>query len=312
MLYNDSVLKQNPIASGYQVQFFVGYGETGQDTSAATNLGFQSGSGRFFVELPKFAVTGLAFEGKAALEKPTGTNRKLVSDYVDLTDVVNLTCFLSGDLNGQSGLALQNIKSLSVYTGQSDKFVADVISGTNLVKKLQVGNLTPDSNLFNIKITSEDIFGKTDEVLGYQVVPQDFLTYGVEGIGVSGIMFGGFEDFPTITNTGITVSRGTLNDLRFSLSKGPVEIFTGCNIFFDSGIVLDFDADFRIQTTGDIILSGLAGAKMTGTSSTISNSNVFTSGRAGIVIKNSINDTFKVNSIRDSNNRRTSFLVNIL
>ena len=87
MLYTDSSFKPNPIASGYQVQFFVGYGETGQDTAAATNLGFESGSGRFFVQNPLFEVTGLAFVGKTFLQRPTGEGRRFIRDFIDFSNL---------------------------------------------------------------------------------------------------------------------------------------------------------------------------------------------------------------------------------
>ena len=43
MIYNQASIKANPIsASGYQIQLFVGYGETGLgDDAGSTNLGFQ-------------------------------------------------------------------------------------------------------------------------------------------------------------------------------------------------------------------------------------------------------------------------------
>ena len=315
MLYNDTAIRANPVVSGYQVQLFVGYGETGLgDDAGATNLGgFQSGSGRFIVQAPNFAVTGLALQGKAFLEKPTGVNRNLVEHYQGLTNQINLTCFVSGEtINGVTGAGLQNIKSLSVFTGTSDKFTPDVINGKNFIKRRRT-NLTSNFGnkvTVNISVDAADIGNRVNEVIGYQVVPQDFINYGTQGVGVTGVMFGGFEDFPTINESQVVIARGTLNDIRFSNAKAPTEIFNETIIFMDSGIVLDFNADFAIQTSDAILITGLNGAFMTGSPATISNSNVSTPAN-GIKITNSNLSTFNIRSVLNQNNQRTAFIVNL-
>lgn len=317
MLYTDSAFAPNPIgSSGYQVQLFVGYGTTGQDTAAASNFGFQSGSGRFFIQSPQFAVTGLRFVGKTFLERPTGAGRQLTSDYIGFDNKAKLTCFLSGDLNGETGLALSNIKRLQVYTGEKQSFSADVIDEIGLIKTDNV-NLNRFSNEVTIEITNQDISNRTEEMLAYQVVPRDFLNYGLQGVGATGVMFGGFESFPVISGVESTISRKSINDIRFTNAVGAVEIQpTGhtCTILVDSGICLDFDADFRIRTTGAVTITGISGAIITGNNLTVSNANTTTS-KNSITFTNLNLSKFNIGSLIDSTsnlqNIRASFLVTL-
>ena len=315
MLYTDSSFKPNPIASGYQVQFFVGYGETGQDTAAATNLGFESGSGRFFVQNPLFEVTGLAFLGKTFLQRPTGVGRRFVRDFIDFSNKANLTCFLSGDFNGETGLGLTNVKRLEVFTGANDNFSADVVSGFNRIRTIPT-NLSRDNNKITIPISRSDIDNRVDEPIGFQVVPRDFINYGTRGISITGEIFGGFESFPVITGIETEISRQTMNDIRFSIASRPVEINPPrfpCTILVDSGICLDFDADFRIRGTGNVIVTGINGAVITGTKATIDDSNTHTS-RNSITFSGLNLSKFNIGSVIDvidNFSTRTAFVVNL-
>ena len=263
MIYNQASIKVNPIsASGYQVQLFVGYGETGLgDDAGSTNLGFQSGSGRFFVQSPQFAITGIVFEGKNVMQQETGLEFQLIEDYLDLQNQINLRCFFSGDLNDVSGLATRNIKFLSVFTGEDEFFTPDLISGTNLVDRQEV-SVSEDVSDYLLTLDSAQINERVEENIGYKVLAQDFLNFGRTSQGVTGIMFSGFEDFPKIESSAITISRNNINDIRFSNARAPVDIFNPCTIIIDSGIALDFSAQFRARTNGLITITGANGASI--------------------------------------------------
>ena len=263
MIYNQASIKVNPIsASGYQVQLFVGYGETGLgDDAGSTNLGFQSGSGRFFVQSPQFAITGIVFEGKNVMQQETGLEFQLIEDYLDLQNQINLRCFFSGDLNDVSGLATRNIKFLSVFTGEDEFFTPDLISGTNLVDRQEV-SVSEDVSDYLLTLDSAQINERVEENIGYKVLAQDFLNFGRTSQGVTGIMFSGFEDFPKIESSAITISRNNINDIRFSNARAPVDIFNPCTITIDSGIALDFSAQFRARTNGLITITGANGASI--------------------------------------------------
>tara|TARA_Y100000114_G_scaffold107_1_gene135 strand:+ start:1328 stop:2284 length:957 start_codon:yes stop_codon:yes gene_type:complete len=263
MIYNQASIKANPIsASGYQIQLFVGYGEAGlEDDAGSTNLGFQSGSGRFFVQSPQFGITGVVFEGKNIMQQPTGVGFSLVEDFLDLQNKINLRCFFSGDLNGVSGLATRNIKFLSVFTGEDEFFTPDLISGTNLIHREEV-SVNEDLSDVSLTITSEQIESKVEENIGYKVLAQDFLNFSADSQGVTGIMFSGFDDFPKIETSSVTISRDTINDIRFSNARVPVDIFNPCTIIIDSGIAKDFSAQFKARTNGLITITGINGASV--------------------------------------------------
>ena len=190
MLYNQASIKTNPIsASGYQVQLFVGYGETGLgDDAGSTNLGFQSGSGRFFVQSPQFGVTGIVFEGKNVMQQPTGLDFQRLEDFSDLQNTINLRCFFSGDLNGVSGLATRNIKFLSVFTGEDEFFTPDLVSGTNLVFTEDV-SVSEDVSDYILTLNSAQINERVEENIGYKVLAQDFLNFGRTSQGVTAVSY---------------------------------------------------------------------------------------------------------------------------
>ena len=317
MLYDQSSIKPNPIsASGYQIQLFVGYGETGLgDGAGATNLGFQSGSGRFFVQSPQFALTGLVFEGKNTMQLPTGRGRQLIEDYPDLQNQINLKCFFSGDLNGVSGLATRNIKSLSIFTGEGKFFTPDLISGRNLISTQEV-SINENISELNLSISSEDIDLRTEEVIGYKVVPQDFLNFGPSFTGVTGIMFSGFQDFPKIESSAVTISRENMNDLEFSNTRAAIDIFNPCTITLNSGIVLDFNATFRLRTNGLVTITGADGASIRTNQGDVAGvtqkpiENASDTLFLGVKINNLELNEFTITSLLDENNQRQgTFLV---
>ena len=316
MIYDQASIKANPIsASGYQIQLFVGYGETGLgDDAGSTNLGFQSGSGRFFVQSPQFGVTGVVFEGKNVMQQETGLDFHLLEDFLDLQNTINLRCFFSGDLNGVSGLATRNIKFLSVFTGEDEFFTPDLISGTNLVTRQEV-SVSEDISEYILTLNSEQIEERVEENIGYKVLAQDFLNFGADSRGVTGIMFSGFEDFPKIEGSEITISRNNMNDVRFSNARAPVDIFDPCTIIIDSGIALDFSAQFRARTNGLITITGANGASVVTDSnngSTVIQKPVDSPSDTlflGVKLNGIERSEFTISSLRDRNNKREAFLV---
>ena len=315
MLYNASSFRQNPASvSGYQIQLFVGCGETGLgDEAGATNFGFQSGSGRFFVQSPQFEITGLEFEGKNLLQQPTGDDRVLMRDFLPLNDVINLKCFFSGDLNGITGLATRNIKFLSVFTGKEVTFTPDITGEKNLIDKIEA-QVNEDITDFTINITSGQIEGRTEENIAYKVIPQDFLNFGNVSDGVSGKMFGGFEDFPSIESSPVTISRENINDIRFSIALEPVDIFANpCIILIDSGIAKDFNAQFRARHNGIIAISGINGAQVRTDQESLSQ--VTQQVRLGgdfftqVTLNGIENSVFTIQSLLNADRNRESFLV---
>lgn len=316
MLYNQASIKTNPIsASGYQVQLFVGYGETGLgDDAGSTNLGFQSGSGRFFVQSPQFGVTGIVFEGKNVMQQPTGLDFQRLEDFSDLQNTINLRCFFSGDLNGVSGLATRNIKFLSVFTGEDEFFTPDLVSGTNLVDTQEV-SVSEDVSDYILTLNSAQINERVEENIGYKVLAQDFLNFGRTSQGVTGIMFSGFEDSPKIESSEITISRNSMNDVRFSNSRLPVGIFNPCTIIIDSGIALDFSAQFIARTNGLITITGANGASIVTDSnngSTVIQKPVDNPSDTlflGVKLNGIDRSEFTISSLNDRNDKREAFLV---
>ena len=315
MLYNASSFRQSPIStSGYQIQLFVGCGETGLgDGAGATNFGFQSGSGRFFVQSPQFEITGLEFEGKDALQQPTGDGLQFSEDFLTLARGINLKCFFSGDLNGQSGLATRNIKFLSIYTGQDVTFTPDLLSGTNLVDTIKT-EVNENITEVTINLTSSQIQERTEENIAYKVIPRDFINFGNISDGVTGIMFSGFEDFPKIESSPVTISRETINDIRFTNARAPIDIFVNpCTILIDSGIALDFSAQFRARHDGVIKISGINGAQVRTDSANLTEvaqqtrdlGTFFTQVRLDNIELNE----FSIQSLLDLDGKRESFLV---
>lgn len=244
-MFNEYVIGKHPAVSGYTLEFFV---------EGSENLGFQSGSGSFVVESPTFAITGLEFEGKNLLYKPTGEDLKLSADVEILEEEIRLVCKISGDLNGFTGIAKQNIKFLDVYTGLSETFTPDVINFTNRVAS-EGASIAPDFETYSVTISSEQIDDRVEEILFYRVVPKDFLSFQNASTGVSGEMFEGLGDFLRIVETGVTISREEATDVIIAASDQITDIFTGTTITLGDDCVLDFVADFRVrQNTQPIVI----------------------------------------------------------
>lgn len=241
MRLNKQHIGKHPAESGYRVDFFV----TDNDPND-----FQDGSGTFFVTFPKIAVTGLEFRGKETLFQ-TGV---LLKDLNLVENSVQLFCSFSGDVDGITGGAIKNIKTLGIYTGDNSGFQPDIIDFTNRVNEF---HLDSDIDTFaNVNITANELQNKYDENLFYKVIPLDYLTFGDASVAVSGEMFSGFLD-PQINETEVVVSRENGKDLQFFQATEVIEIFTGTSIILKSGIPSDFYAEFRIKIdTEDVIISG--------------------------------------------------------
>lgn len=295
MRFNQVVVGQHPATSGYQLECFV---------SSDGGAGFSSGSGTLNVEFPKFAITGVEFNGENLLFEPTGEGLLLMEDIRVLEGFITLKTFFSGDLNGNTGLSIQNIKGVDVYTGSDSTFKPDTIAFTNRIDSEAVSLQSGDESIF-ITINSGDIDNKIEQNIFYKALPIDYLTFGQESDAVSGSMFGGFEGFSKITGSSdVVISRSNANDLRFH-SASMTDIYTGVKIIISNDIPKDFIGNFRIRTNSEeVVISGSGGATLQSTSSDFSVSNNSITVPAG-------NDLaeFEISSLLDQNDTRTAFVV---
>lgn len=295
MRFNQVVVGQHPATSGYQLECFV---------SSDGGAGFSSGSGTLNVEFPKFAITGVEFNGENLLFEPTGEGLLLMEDIRVLEGFITLKTFFSGDLNGNTGLSIQNIKGVDVYTGSDSTFKPDTIAFTNRIDSEAVSLQSGDESIF-ITINSGDIDNKIEQNIFYKALPIDYLTFGQESDAVSGSMFGGFEEFSKITGSSdVVISRSNANDLRFH-SASMTDIYTGVKIIISNDIPKDFIGNFRIRTNSEeVVISGSGGATLQSTSSDFSISNNSITVPAG-------NDLaeFEISSLLDQNDIRTAFVL---
>ena len=296
MRLNQVVIGQHPATSGYQLECFVG-----SDDGAA----FSSGSGTLNIEFPKYAITGIEFNGKNLLFEPTGEELLEMEDIRVLDGFITLKTFFSGDLNGNTGLTIQSIKAVDIYTGSDSTFAPDTINFTNRIDSESV-SLEPGEEFTFITINSDDIDGRTEENIFYKALPKDYLTFGQESDAVSGAMFGGFEDFSKIPSgsSDIVISRSNANDLKF-YSNAITNIYGGVKIIILNDVPKNFVASFKVQTNvEEIIISGSGGATLRSSSDDF------------LVVNNSVtippgNDLaeFEISSLLDQNDLRTAFVL---
>lgn len=297
MIYDKSVIGNHPAKDGYRLEFFV---------QSEDYLNFQSGSGSFDVTFPEFSITGAAFEGKELAQLPTGEGLQLIEDFNILTETINLKCFFSGDLDGQSKLATRNIKELAIFTGSSVFFDADFLNETNLISR-SLTQVDENTEFFTFSVKKDDIQGRVEELIYYKVLPLDFLTFGNVSEAVSGIMFSGFQDTPIVNTPEYIINRQNIRDIELS-EAGIIDIFTGSNLIIEDGLVLDVDIDFRIRTnTEQITISGANGAVLTSSSSNFPVvNNHITIGTGNNLAE------FNISSLLDVNGNRESFIVSEL
>jgi hypothetical protein len=292
MRLNQVVVGQHLTTSGYQLECFVG-----SDGGA----GFPSGSGTLNIELPKYAITGIEFNGKNLLVEPTGEELSVMEDIRVLDNFITLKTFFSGDLNGNTGLTIQNIKAVDIYTGSDLTFAPDTINFTNRIDSETV-SLEPGEEFTFITINSDDIDNRTEENIFYKALPRDYLTFGQESDAVSGIMFGGFEQFPGITSD-VIISRSNANDLKF-YSADLVDIFSGVRIIISNDVPKNFSAKFRVQIDEEIVISGSGEAILRSSSDDF----VVANNSVTIPVGNDLSE-FEISSLLDQNQTRTAFVI---
>ena len=253
MIFNEVVIGGHPAGDGYRVECFV---RGSEDTQ------FPSGSGSFKVEFPKFAITGLEFEGANLLTEPADS----MTDVIILEKNINLKAYFSGDLNTiDDGLAIKNIKRADVYSGFDKNFSTDIIDHSNRVTSFPL-QLTAGEESFQINVTSDDITGRVNETIFYKVIPTDYLTFGEASASVGGSMSNGLSSSPTISSSDpnpFLISRSTANDLVVGQSDLVTEVFVGVDIVVDNTVPLDFYADFIIRTDSEVKLIPSGGAVFT-------------------------------------------------
>ncbi len=262
MIFNETVIGNHPASDGYIVECRVRGSETAQNPDGSDF--FDSGSGRLKIEFPEFAITGLEFQGKNLLFEPLGsTPDEQFFDNIDILEAnINLKAFFSGDLNGATGLAIQNIKNVDVYTGFDVNFQVDSISFTNRISQFPVSLSSGEPfflvNVVDTQITGDDEIPMVEENIFYKIIPTDYLTFGKESPAVSGIMFSGFEAFPRINTDQFIIKRSNGNDVLVGFDRAnPTEIETGTTIVIDDSVPLDFYGTFQIrQSTEPIKISG--------------------------------------------------------
>jgi hypothetical protein len=298
MRFNESIIGLHPASSGYELECFV---QNNQESD------FLSGSGSFFVEFPKFAVTGLEFRGQNIVFAPTGVDLQLMADIEVIEDLIELRCFFSGDLNGVTGLAKENIKLLDVFTGDYAGFQPDTIGLTNFVKG-GIVNVDKDDPFITFNILDLDIQTGVQNIF-YKVIPLDYLTFGESSDAASGILFTGFDSFTAITEPEVIIDRSNANDLRFSANAGITDIFTGTNIVLTENIPLDFSASFRVRTASEqISISPSGGAILQSSSSS------FPVNGGGVITIPAGNELgeFSIDSLLNVSGQREAYIISDL
>jgi len=295
MVFNETVIGNHPASSGYIVECLVRGPEDSND--------FTRGSGRLKVEFPEFAITGLEFQGKNLLSAPLGTEPdEQLMDAIEILEAnVNLKAFFSGDLNGATGLAIQNIKKVDVYTGDESNFEADRVLFTNRVSEFPLSLVSGEpSFLINVKDT--EIGGRVEENIFYKVIPNDYLTFGEQSPSASGTMFSGFENFTKINTDEFIITRSNGNDIVVGRGQ-TVEIFTGTNIIIDNTVPVNFYGMFKLSTQEEVTISG-SGISIKSSSDTfpVSDNKI-------TVPANSEFAEFDIAGLLDSDDIRTGYLI---
>lgn len=310
MIFNETVIGNHPATSGYIVECFVKGNEV-IDTDPT--VGFPSGSGRLKIEFPKFAITGLEFQGKNLLFLPTGAEaeNKLMDSIVSLESQINLKAIFSGDLNGVTGLSIQNIKQVDVYTGDEPNFEVDSLLFTNRISESPVNLISGEPsfliNIVDTQITGADANPKVEENIFYKVIPTDYLTFGDVSPVTSGIMFSGFETFTKVNEDPFIITRSNGNDLKVGRDQ-VTTISTGTTIVVDDTIPLDFYSHFKINTNnGEVIISG-SGVEFKSSSASFPVSDTGINNSITVSAGNEFAE-FDIACLLDENDVRTGFIV---
>ena len=303
MIFNETVIGNHPATSGYIVECLVRGPEV---ISTDPSVGFPSGSGRLKVQFPEFAVTGLEFQGKNLLFLPTGAEpeEKLMDNIKILESEINLEAFFSGDLNGATGLSIQNIKRVDVYTGSEANFEVDSLLFTNRVSQFPLSLVSGEPS-FLVNVTDVEIESRVEENIFYKIIPTDYLTFGSVSPAASGVMFSGFETFTKITGDPFIITRSNANDVTVGRDQ-TVEIFTGTSIIIDDTLPLDFYAKFKMSTTEGLTISGSGGAVLSSSSTAFP---IVSSLNKINVPENNEFAEFDISCLLDENDVRTGYLV---
>lgn len=243
MRLDQPVIGDHPAKSGYFLEFIA------EDFYPAL---FEDGSGKFFVNSPDFAVTGINKKDGTSIYDPVD----FLTDLDFLEQQVELECFFSGEFNG-SGKS--NIFYVDVYTGDAASFAPNFATLENRVtrKSVEVSN-----NTESLPITIDvDEIGEInlDRNIYYKAVPADYLVSKGASEGIEANMLSEIELPTQITEPRVDILRSNALDFLYT-ERGDdgIDIFNQCLLTFDSGIAKDTDITFKIRTnTEEITLSGI-------------------------------------------------------
>ena len=257
MIFNQAVVRDHPATSGYKLDFFV----NGFDPQ------FSSGSGQFTVDFPNFGVDQIFFEGAESIFQPVD----LLSNLNVLEGKINISGFLTGDINN-SGIL--NVKNIDVYTGSAASFSCDTVFHSN--RLLREPTLIEDTtDPFTVVINSGDLTGadglpRFNENFFFKVVPVDFLIGRNQSTSVSGEMGGEVQSIVALNRVEtFTIERSTATDLQLFFADNSIPIFPAINssspqdsqtvIIIKNDVPADFEVGFIIEyenASSNVIFSG--------------------------------------------------------
>ena len=243
MRLDQPVIGDHPAKSGYFLEFIA------EDFYPAL---FEDGSGKFFVNSPDFAVTGINKKDGTSIYDPVD----FLTDLDFLEQQVELECFFSGEFNG-SGKS--NIFYVDVYTGDAASFAPNFATLENRVTRKSV-EIIDNTISLSIVINADEIGEiNLDQNIYYKAVPADYLVSKGASEGIEANMLSEIELPTQITEPRVDILRSNALDFLYS-ERGDdgIDIFNQCLLTFDSGIAKDTDITFKIRTnTEEITLSGI-------------------------------------------------------
>jgi len=243
MRLDQPVIGDHPAKSGYFLEFIA------EDFYPAL---FEDGSGKFFVNSPDFAITGINKKDGTSLYDPVDSLGDI--DYLELQ--AELECFFSGEFGG-SGKS--NIFYVDVYTGDAASFAPNFATLENRVtrKSVEVSN---DTTSLSIVIDVDEIGEiNLDRNIYYKAVPADYLLSKGSSEGIEVNMFSEIEAPAQITEPRVDILRSNALDFLYT-KRGDdgIDIYNECLLTFDSGIAKGTDIAFIIRTnTEEITVSGI-------------------------------------------------------
>ena len=243
MRLDQPVIGNHPANSGYFLEFIA------EDFYPAL---FEDGSGKFFVNSPDFAVTGINKKDGTSIYDPVD----FLTDLDFLEQQVELECFFSGEFGG-SGKS--NIFYVDVYTGDAASFAPNFATLENRVTRKSV-EIIDNTISLSIVINADEIGEiNLDQNIYYKAVPADYLVSKGASEGIEANMLSEIELPTQITEPRVDILRSNALDFLYT-ERGDdgIDIFNQCLLTFDSGIAKDTDITFKIRTnTEEITLSGI-------------------------------------------------------